>query len=376
MAQLLRTLFAVVAFTIVGGLVGWAIRDLPLLTKSVAAFIGLVVAIPLYLLFINWPRWKAIALLPPAIFQRQYPTIDERAVIRDLILGISAVLVVAISGALALYFKWTLVMGVGALCWWFGADRLEDGISAQLAAWRLKKANRQTQGEVASLQAKLKEPGISGEESEQNLLTVGAAAKALQSLVLVEAAVGRSIHTNSMWVSFGSLAGYACQASIRAVLRSKGIDEEGAFIQVTSKDGKRYFLGDALNAPLVESEASVWRFICIAAEACGMQDKPDVGKYFEDCVGNLGTPEFGKVRVSDERAEPFWTVTESVAATWPRAELILREMIHDPREWPIAFGMAIRWSMEEWKDRLNIHETVSILMTSAVAGSKIDLQTA
>lgn len=375
MTQLLRTVFAVVTFTIVGGLVGWAIRDLPLLAKSAVAFAGLVAAVPLYLLFINWPRWKAIALLPPVILRRQYQTIDQRAATRDLILGISAVLGVAISAALALYFEWTLVIGVGAVCWWFGADRLEDGISTQLAAWRLKKANRQTQGEVASLQAKLKKSGITVDEREQNLRTVGAAAKALQSLVLQETAAGRSLHASSMWVSFGALAGYACQASIRAVLRSKGMNEEGAFIEVKSKDGKRYFMGDALNAPLVESEASVWRFICMAAEACGMKETPDVGAFFEHSVGTLGSPDFGRVRVSDERAEPFWTVPESVSATWPRAELILKEMIHDPREWPIAFGMAIRWTMEEWKDRLDVHDTVSILMTSAVAGSKFDYLT-
>jgi hypothetical protein len=76
----------------------------------------------------------------------------------------------------------------------------------------------------------------------------------------------RGVHIESLLCALGAIAGYACQASVRALALSRGMVETGLLVSVATKDGKTYCFGDELNKPLAESKYSVWGLSAGAAQ--------------------------------------------------------------------------------------------------------------
>ena len=62
----------------------------------------------------------------------------------------------------------------------------------------------------------------------------------------------RGVHMETALCALGALAGYSCQASIRAIAKIDG--RKNALIEMQCKDGRKYFFGDDLNKPLAESQ--------------------------------------------------------------------------------------------------------------------------
>jgi hypothetical protein len=68
----------------------------------------------------------------------------------------------------------------------------------------------------------------------------------------------RGVHLESLLCALGALAGYSCQASLRALALAKGLPETTGLTILSGANGESYFFGDLLNQPLAEAQYSVW----------------------------------------------------------------------------------------------------------------------
>jgi hypothetical protein len=91
----------------------------------------------------------------------------------------------------------------------------------------------------------------------------------------------RGVHIESLLCAVGSLAGYSCQAAMRAQVVAHALPGSGVLTSVEAKDGTTYFFGDYLNKPLVESQYSVWSIAGGGAQQAGCTKLLDVSEIFE-----------------------------------------------------------------------------------------------
>lgn len=93
---------------------------------------------------------------------------------------------------------------------------------------------------------------------EDPLIGAKVGGKELAQRMMAEMKTERGVHIESILGALGSLAGYSCQASVRARALSQGLDETALFTHAECTDDKVYFFGDDLNRPLAEDQHSIW----------------------------------------------------------------------------------------------------------------------
>ena len=109
----------------------------------------------------------------------------------------------------------------------------------------------------------------------------------------------RGVHVESLLCALGALAGYSCQANLRAQAVAKGLPETSAFVTVSGNDGRTYFFGDPLNQALAESQYSVWSLAGGAAQNNGCMTLPDINSIFTHVASSVGGDSFGIPRLPD-----------------------------------------------------------------------------
>jgi hypothetical protein len=183
----------------------------------------------------------------------------------------------------------------------------------------------------------------------------------------------KGVHIESLLTALGALAGFSCQMSIREELIESGkIPENGAFVIVEGVDGERYYFGDLLNAPLAESQYSIWDLSAGAAQQLGCTSIPDVGGIFEHVAQTVGGKSFGIPQVPDTHRANDLPINY-VKSLWPKILPVIRPFCRKPSEWPILFGLAIQQDIYKEKDMIDPKLAVSIVMESAIPMSKVDL---
>lgn len=181
----------------------------------------------------------------------------------------------------------------------------------------------------------------------------------------------RGVHVESILGALGSLAGYACQASVRARARAQGLDETARFVHVEAPDGKTYFFGDDLNGPLLEDEYSVWTIAAGGAQATGCEHIPDPTEVFAHVAETVGSPEFGLPRLTPEHPMHD-TPLNYVEAFWPEVFRLASRFCPDPAHWPLLLGLAVQEIMLQAKGVLDPCLALRIVMECAIPMSKID----
>lgn len=179
------------------------------------------------------------------------------------------------------------------------------------------------------------------------------------------------VHTPSVLCALGSLAGYACQASLREHARNLGLEETAPFIKVEAADGKTYFYGDPLNDALAESKVSVWNLVATAAREAGCQQLPDMKEMFAHVTSTVGQPGFGVPRVPEKhspRGLPLDMLRTHARMLLPLA----RKFCATPGELPILFAMALQDCIAQSKSLVPPHVAFLLAMESAIPMSKID----
>ena len=180
------------------------------------------------------------------------------------------------------------------------------------------------------------------------------------------------VHVESFLSVLGSLAGYACQVCVREELEvPQKTPENVAFVIVQGKDGTKYFFGDHLNKPLVESQYSIWSLIAGIVEHLG-KVPPDVGDIFKRVSETVGTDQFGVPRIPQNHT-PSALPIRYVKDAWPQIFPIAKDFCDSPGELPILFGLAIQETIISASEVIDPTLAATIAMECAVPMSKIDL---
>lgn len=179
------------------------------------------------------------------------------------------------------------------------------------------------------------------------------------------------VHIESLLCALGALAGYSCQANLRAQALAKGLPETAALLTVETTDGKKYFFGDPLNNALVSSQYSVWGLAAYAAQEAGAKELPDINEMFKYTSSVLGEPEFGMPRFPENHSAGD-SPLNYLKALWPAIFPTVKLFCPKPSEWPILFGLAIQEAITMGKSVIAPDLSLKIVMESAIPISKID----
>jgi hypothetical protein len=185
----------------------------------------------------------------------------------------------------------------------------------------------------------------------------------------------KGVHIESLLTALGALAGYACQANLRAQALAKGMPATAPFQVVGTKDGKHYFFGDPLNNALAGSQYSVWGLAAGAAQHVGAKDFPDLNEVFQHTSSVLGSDQFGIPRVP-ENHKPARTPLVYLKAFWPALFPTVKLLCPNPVDWPILYGLAIQEALYAGKGAVDPDLALRLVMESAVPMSKVDLANA
>lgn len=180
------------------------------------------------------------------------------------------------------------------------------------------------------------------------------------------------VHTESLLCALGSLAGYSCQAALRAQAVAGGLPETAFLTSVGMNDGKTYFLGEHLNKPLAESQYSIWGLAGGGARQAGCTNFPDLSELFKHTIAAMGTEAFGVPRVP-EKHKPYDLPINYVRDLWPVLKPVITDFCPNPEQWPVLFGLSIQEVIITRKSVLDPDLALRLVMESAVPMSKVNL---
>jgi hypothetical protein len=183
------------------------------------------------------------------------------------------------------------------------------------------------------------------------------------------------VDSASAYNALGALAGFGCQMSIREGFIKPGvITADKAFVVAKGKDGKTYFFGDFLNAPLLGgggAQISVWGMVGGAAQAAGAKSLPDVVDIVRSSAASVGTADFGVPRVPKEfHAREF--PMDVLKSQWAEVQTLLSDNHVDPRFWGWTIALAAQYLIVEDKSGFDPAMAARIVMEAAVPMSKVD----
>jgi hypothetical protein len=185
----------------------------------------------------------------------------------------------------------------------------------------------------------------------------------------------KGVHIESLLCALGAVAGYSCQANLRAQAVMKGIPETAPFTVVKTADGRQYFFGDPLNQALAEAQLSVWGLAAGAARQAGSTTLPDIQSIFKRVSETVGHETFGIPQLPENHRAGDLPINY-VKALWPVLLPIAKQFCQKPSEWPVLFGLSIQDAIEKGKSVIAPDLALKIVMESAIPMSKIDLASA
>lgn len=172
--------------------------------------------------------------------------------------------------------------------------------------------------------------------------------------------------------TLGALAGYACQWAIRKELVESGKKAENeAFVIIECTNGKKYYFGDYVNYPLVESQSSVWSYIAGAVQHLN-KPLPDLRDIFVTVSKTVGGDQFGILRVPAKNV-PKELPETYLQKMWPKIYPLAVEFCDNPFELPILFALAAQGAILSTQEILDTTIAATIAIESAVMMSKVHL---
>ena len=201
------------------------------------------------------------------------------------------------------------------------------------------------------------------------------AGKELAPRMLDAVKVDRGVHVESLMCAAGALAGYSCQAAVRAKNKAQGIDELAGLSVATTQDGAEYLFGDPLNKYLAESEMSVWSIAAGGAQACGCESILDLDDVFAHVANTVGSSEYGVPRLP--AGHPVHEPPQAyLARLWPKLFPMVERFCPEPDHWPIAFALGIQELLSQTRSALEPCIALQVVMESAIPMSKVKLSEA
>jgi hypothetical protein len=182
----------------------------------------------------------------------------------------------------------------------------------------------------------------------------------------------RGVHAESLLCALGALAGYACQASVRASAVIAGMNPDALFQVAETKDGQQFYFGDALNVKLAEDKHSVWSLAAGAAQHAGATSLPDIHEIFKRTAALVGTPQFGVPKRIEGHAAGDLPLSY-LEGLWAPFQSVVKKLTADPALWPIAYALAIQEAIALTSKTLPPLLGLTIVMEAAIPMSKVKL---
>ena len=212
---------------------------------------------------------------------------------------------------------------------------------------------------------------IKAREAGDPLISPKIAAHAIYTRVFDALKGERGVNIEAMLGILGALAGYACQVAVRLKAQREGFDEHARLVRVDGADGRRYWFGDALNAPLLESEYSIWSLAGGGAQAAGLSALPSIEPIVAHVAASVGGAGFGLPR-GDAAARLPASPERLVRLFWSGVRPILADTCRDPMHWPLALGIALQRAIEQGAPALSPNDALLLVMECALPMAKVD----
>ncbi len=182
----------------------------------------------------------------------------------------------------------------------------------------------------------------------------------------------RGVHVESLLAVCGSLAGQACQASLRARARAAGQEETAGLHVVATRDGGAYLVGEALVQVLFNDPYATWGLAAGAAQQAGCATLPDPTELWRHGIETLGQEEFGVPRVPS-RHRPSPESLQLLPTVWPAVLPVAQRFCADPAEWPILFGLVAQKAITMGREVIDPCHALHIVMDTAIASAMVVL---
>jgi hypothetical protein len=182
----------------------------------------------------------------------------------------------------------------------------------------------------------------------------------------------QGVHSESLLCALGALAGYACQASLRAKALISGQAPDALLVVVDTKDGQQFYFGDALNQKVAEDDLSIWSLAASAASHAGAKSLTDLKEIFERTAATVGSEQFGIPKPIEGHAAGDLPIN-FLRVIWPGVLPVVKKLCANPDLWPIAFGLAIQEAIMLTSKALPPEIGLTVVMEAAVPMSKVKL---
>lgn len=167
--------------------------------------------------------------------------------------------------------------------------------------------------------------------------------------------------------ALGAIAGYSCQASVRAQAIARGLPEAAFLTSVQADDGKTYYFGDELAKLLAGSPYSIW-----AVASGGTMDSglAEIVKHTSAAVGTAGfaTPRVAQQNAADDSPLNY------LRAFWPTVKPLIVSFCPNPEHWPVLIGLSIQAAINAGQSALDRGQALRLVMGAAIPMSTIDLE--
>ncbi len=181
----------------------------------------------------------------------------------------------------------------------------------------------------------------------------------------------RGVHVESLLVALGSLGGFSCQLAARHALCTMPHHWDHPWAVADGADGRRYFLGDAINHYALEGQYSLWSLAAGIFPQISDRPVPDLGAIVSHVVGTIGGGGFGEIRFPPGTSAGDDPINY-VRHFWPPTRAHLDQLGLVPDDWPPAFGIAAQEVLTLAKDVVDPAAALTMIVESAVAMAKLD----
>lgn len=209
------------------------------------------------------------------------------------------------------------------------------------------------------------------EQMEERLNTLKTAANLIYEIIYKSCVYdGNKLDVRDLTAAVGALSGYVCQATVwqNSVIDMKW-SPQMVFARVETKNGKRYYFGDFINAFLLEDKNSIWENTKFLYEKIfESSEVPDITPIISKVAKSVGDESY-KI---EGRVEPdkYVVVTHG---RWRVAKAIFDKLNIKAQDWPMVCNYIIENVMQFVKDKMEPELFVSILMEFAICISKMDI---
>jgi hypothetical protein len=167
-----------------------------------------------------------------------------------------------------------------------------------------------------------------------------------------------ALHVESAVCAVGALAGYACQASVRASAQAHGYALKAIETEVM--------------LPLMGVELSVWNLIAGSALHGASRCLVEPAEVLAHSAQTAGTAQFGVPRVPPQH-QPQQLPQQYVAAWWPVLQPIAAKHCPNPAQWPVLFSLAVQQLVEVGKEALDPGIAMQLAFEAAVPMSRAEV---